>query len=142
MKKFYYIICLVLLFPGHLFAGEEIETNILVKTGMSWDGASLPQYPQQKPEITILRIKIPAGVQLPLHKHPVINAGVLLSGELTVITEDNKTLHLKAGDPIVEVVNTWHYGKNEGDEPAELIVFYAGSPDVPITVKESVSKSR
>jgi hypothetical protein len=48
-------------------------------------------------------------------------------------------LHLKAGDPIVEVVDTWHYGKNEGKTPAEIIVFYAGTPDTPITVKESVS---
>jgi quercetin dioxygenase-like cupin family protein len=59
-----------------------------------------------------------------------------LSGELTVFSEDNKTLHLKAGDSIVEVVNKWHYGKNEGDKTAELIVFYAGVLDEPITVKK------
>ena len=63
-------------------------------------------------------------------------AGVLLSGELTVITEDDKKLLLKAGDPIVEVVNKRHYGKNTGKGPAEIIVFYAGSPATPITVKE------
>jgi quercetin dioxygenase-like cupin family protein len=71
-----------------------------------------------------------------LHQHPVINAGVLLQGELTVETNEGKTLHLKAGDPIVEVVNTWHYGINEGDEPAEIIVFYAGVQGKPITTKE------
>lgn len=81
---------------------------------------------------------IPAGGQLPLHNHPVINAGVLLSGELTVVTEDNKKLYLKAGDPIVEVVNKRHYGKNEGDKPAEIIVFYAGTQGNPITVKEKI----
>jgi len=136
MRKLFCIIGLMLFFSGNVFAGNDIETNVLVKSGSSWDGAVLPAYPTQKPEISILRIKIPAGAQLPLHKHPVINAGVLLSGELTVITKDNKTLHLKAGDPIVEVVDTWHYGKNEGDVPAEIIVFYAGTPDSPITVKE------
>ncbi len=73
---------------------------------------------------------------LPLHQHPVINAGVLLKGELTVVTTDNKTIQLKAGDPIVEVVNTWHYGKNEGNEPAEIIVFYAGIQNKPITIKK------
>jgi len=71
-----------------------------------------------------------------MHEHPVINAGVLLSGELTVITEDNKTLTLKAGEAIIEVVNTWHYGKNEGSKPAEIIVFYAGIPNGPVTVKK------
>ena len=59
-----------------------------------------------------------------------------MSGELTVVTENKKTLHLKAGDSIVEVVNKWHYGKNEGNEPAEIIVFYAGVPDTPIIVKK------
>jgi hypothetical protein len=36
----------------------------------------------------------------------VINAGALVSGELTIFTTDGKTLHFKPGDPIVEVVNT------------------------------------
>jgi quercetin dioxygenase-like cupin family protein len=64
----------------------------------------------------------------------VINAGVLISGQLTVVTKDGKTLHLKAGDPIVEVVNTFHYGINQGKVPAEIVVFYAGIIDTPITV--------
>ncbi|MDD3344403.1 MAG: cupin domain-containing protein, partial [Sulfurospirillaceae bacterium] len=58
--------------------------------------------------------------------HPLINAGVLLAGELTVITDEKKTLHLKAGEALIEVVNKWHYGINEGDVPAVIVVFYAG----------------
>lgn len=98
----------------------------------------MPAYPQGQPEITILRISIPAGAQLDIHSHPVINAGVLISGELTVMTTDGKTLELKAGDPIVEVVNTLHYGINQGKVPAEIIVFYAGVIDTPITVIEQL----
>ena len=71
-----------------------------------------------------------------MHKHGVINAGFLLSGELTVVTEDGSTLQLKAGEALVEVVNTWHYGKNAGTVPAEIVVFYAGAKDVPITVNK------
>ncbi|MDY7002072.1 MAG: cupin domain-containing protein, partial [Thermodesulfobacteriota bacterium] len=37
---------------------------------------------------------------------------------------------------IVEVVNTWHYGKNEGNETAEIIVFYAGIVDEAVTIKK------
>lgn len=96
----------------------------------------MPAYPDGQPQLTILRIRIPSGTTLPLHKHPVINAGVLLSGTLTVITENDKTLRLKAGDPIIEVVNKWHYGKNDGAEPAEIIVFYVGTADLPLTVKQ------
>jgi quercetin dioxygenase-like cupin family protein len=138
MKKLLYGIFLVILFSGVALAGEAngVKAAVLAKTSLSWDGSPLPDYPKGTPEVTILRITIPPGVQLPLHEHPVINAGVLLSGELTVVTEDNSTLHLKAGDSIVEVVNKWHYGKNEGDQPAEILVFYAGVRGEPITIKK------
>ena len=114
---------------------NNVVVEQLAKSSKSWDGETLPKYPEGQPEVTILRIKIPAGAKLEMHKHPVINAGVLLTGELTVVTEDNKTLHLKTGDSIVEVVNKAHYGKNEGIETAEIIVFYAGVMNKPITVK-------
>ncbi len=109
----------------------------LTKTTASWDGSTLPPYPQGQPKITILRISIPAGTRLKTHVHPVINAGVLLSGQLTVVAENGKTLRLNAGDPIVELVGTAHYGVNEGDEPAEIIVFYAGTDGAPITISET-----
>ncbi len=109
----------------------------LVKTTQSWDGETLPAYPQGQPEITILRITIPPGTRLDTHRHPVINAGVLISGELMVVTTEGKTLNLKAGDPIVEVVGTLHYGINQGQVPAEIVVFYAGVTNTPITVVES-----
>lgn len=136
MKKIFYVLCLTLLLctPAAAEETKAVTANVLVKTGSSWDGRELPGYTSGKPEITILRITIAPGSQLPRHSHPVINAGVLLKGELTVVTDDGKTLHLKAGDPIVEVVNIWHYGKNDGSEPAEIIVFYAGAMGKPITL--------
>jgi quercetin dioxygenase-like cupin family protein len=138
MKKLFCGICLTLLLSSNVWAQDvnTVTVDVLAKTSSSWDGRDLPDYTKGKPEITILRITIPQGVQLPLHKHPVINAGILLKGELTVVTEDNKTLHLKAGDSIVELVNKWHYGKNEGNKPAEIIVFYAGILGTPITIKK------
>ena len=142
MKKIFCGICLTLLLSSHVWAQDanSVEVDVLAQTSSSWDGGTLPDYAKGKPEVTILRITIPPKVKLPLHKHPVINAGVLLKGELTVVTEENKTLHLKAGDSIVEVVNKWHYGKNEGNEPAEIIVFYAGIRGTPITIKETIKK--
>lgn len=138
MKKHFLtlIVCLSLLLlnacAGNL---KNINVETLAKSSISWDGQTLPDYPKGQPEVTILRIKIPAGAKLEMHKHPVINAGLMLSGELTIITEKNETLHLKAGDSIIEVVDKWHYGKNEGNKTAEIIVFYAGVVNQPITVK-------
>lgn len=114
---------------------QTIAVEQLAKSTRSWDDTILPAYPSGQPEITILRIKIPAGTELEMHRHLVINGGVLLKGELTVTTEDGKVLHLKAGDSLVEVVNKNHYGKNEGSETAEIIVFYAGEEGKPITLK-------
>ncbi|WP_411031208.1 cupin domain-containing protein [Spongiimicrobium sp. 3-5] len=112
----------------------KTEVVTLVETETSWDGNKLPHYPEGDPQIKILKYTIPPNTQLPVHKHLVINAGVLLKGELTVIDEYKNTLHLKAGDPIVELVNTFHYGKNEGSQPAEIIVFYAATKGNPVTV--------
>jgi quercetin dioxygenase-like cupin family protein len=102
----------------------------------TWTGKKLPAYPSGQPEISILKITIPPGQRLPMHKHPVINAGVVLRGELTVTTDKGEVLHVKAGQPIVEVVNEWHYGANHGTEPIELIAFYAGVKGVPITIPQ------
>lgn len=113
-------------------AGAGPTVRELAKTTKSWDGNLLPPYPQGQPEVTIRRITIPPGVRLEMHSHPVINAGVLLSGELTVVTQDGKTLTLKAGDPNVEVVNTMHYGVNRGKVPAEILVVYAGAAGMPV----------
>lgn len=138
MKKQGYGICCALLLASNVFAADlnAVQVETLAETSASWEGSPLPGYSPGPPQVTILRIKIPPGAQLPPHRHPGINAGVLLHGELTVVTEDHRVLPLKAGEAIVEVVDTWHYGKNEGRETAEILVFYAGTVDTPITIKK------
>lgn len=113
---------------------QTIQTEILSKSSTSWDGSNILSYPEGQPEITISRITIPAGLQLPVHKHPNPLGGIVLQGELTVIREDGKRHTVKAGESIIEVINTWHYGKNEGDIPVVLIAFYIGIKDQLLTV--------
>jgi quercetin dioxygenase-like cupin family protein len=121
---------------SHQHLGDVKVTQILKATN-EWDGSPLPPYPTQNPEITILSYEIAPGVRLPMHKHPVINAGVLLQGQLTVIAKDGKQLVLNPGDSIVELVNKWHYGINQGSVPVKLIMFYVGEVGVPLVIKES-----
>ncbi len=130
-------LCLALLVAGNVSATESkpVTVEVLAKSTTSWDGSVLPSYPKGKPEVTILKIDIAPGVKLPLHEHPVINAGYLVSGELTVVTQDGEVLELKAGDTLVEVINKWHYGINKGDVTAEIVVFYAGVEGEPLTIK-------
>ncbi len=113
----------------------EIQVETLARAEQSWDGQLLTAYPTTQPEITVLRIQVPPGSQLPRHKHPLINAGFLVSGELTVIKDTGEILHLKAGDAIIEVVDTWHYGKNEGTIPADIVVMYVGTPGAELSEK-------
>jgi quercetin dioxygenase-like cupin family protein len=136
MKIVMTMILLLVSLAGNVRAAENVKVEVLAKASTSWNGSPLPAYKKGEPEITIQRITIPPKVRLPLHKHPVINAGVLLKGTLTVVTKTGEILHLKRGDPIIEIVNQWHYGKNEGTEPAEIIVFYAGAVGEPITIEK------
>lgn len=138
-KVWIFLLCLGVIMVSCRENGPgKIEVLTLADTNKSWDGNKLPRYPKGQPHIKILKYTIPPKTELPSHEHLVINAGVLLRGELTVVDENNNTLYLKAGDPIVELVNTTHYGKNEGTEPAEIIVFYAGAEEIPITVKKKM----
>ena len=133
MKK---LLFLFVLLSSSIFAADNVESVTLVKSAQSWDGSSLPAYPKDAPEISVLKITIPAHTTLPLHKHPIINAGYMAKGALKVVTDENKTLQLKAGDALIEVVDRWHYGVNEGDEAVEIVVFYAGTKESVHSIKK------
>jgi quercetin dioxygenase-like cupin family protein len=113
-----------------------VKITEIARATNQWDGSPLPPYPSKNPEITILGYEIPPGVRLPMHKHPVINAGVVLQGKLMVLTKEGKQLILNPGDSIIELVNQWHYGVNQGSEPVKLIMFYVGELGVPLVIKE------
>ena len=129
----------VLVFAGCAHRGDvarsgEIQNIELVSGTKSWDGTKLPPYPRGQPEVTVRRFVIPPGASLPMHKHPVINAGVLIRGNLEVVKKGGPTKTLKAGDALIEMVDLWHYGRNPGRVPAEIVVVYAGTPGVPTSV--------
>ena len=68
-----------------------------------------------------------------LHFHKIINCGVILSGTLTVVSEDGTSKSFHAGDPIVETVGTIHHGENRGDEDVVVLTFYAGDGITPLS---------
>ena len=113
-------------------AGIKIEK--LVETSQSWNGDPLPNYLEGTPKITVMKFTIPPRTKMKWHKHLVINSGVLLKGTLTVTDDSGNVLEMNEGDVIVELVNKYHFGENKSDSPAEIIVFYSGTVDVPITV--------
>jgi quercetin dioxygenase-like cupin family protein len=130
------LLCLLLASPAPAFEPRGVQVEPLAKSATSWNGIALPAYPAGQSEVTVLRIRIAPGARLPMHKHPVINAAVMLAGELTVTTEAGRSARFRRGEAIVEVVDQWHYGHNDGAEVAELIVFYAGVQAQPIAVDQ------
>ena len=123
--------CLTLLGCTSKTPGVTVEQ--LIKTSESWDGAPYAPYPLGPPEITVLKIIIPANTALGWHTHPMPNVAYVMSGELFVETRDGKhKLLLKPGQVLPEVVQTEHRGTS-GNQPVELIVFYAGGKGMPLS---------
>ncbi|WP_105169944.1 cupin domain-containing protein [Pseudoalteromonas sp. T1lg23B] len=116
---------------------NSVSFSVVTKSTKSWNGDLLPSYPEGQPEVTILKVVVPAGASVTAHKHPMINAGVMLKGNLTVTSEQGEVLKLAPGDAIVELVDKWHEGKNNGDEPVEILVFYAGVVGQPLSIKHT-----
>lgn len=111
----------------------QIEKEILLERSESWDGTPYKAYPLGPPQLTLIRLKIPAHTQLPWHTHPMPNAAYIVSGELTVEARSSgATRTLRQGQTLAEMVGTEHRGVT-GDTPVELLVFYAGTPGMPLS---------
>lgn len=116
-------------------ASASVETTELVRSSQSWDGSLLPDYLQGKPELVAMKYVFSPGQKLGWHHHPVMNYGVLLQGELTIIGLDGKEKTVHAGEAVVEMVNTIHHGENRGTEPAILYMFYLSQQGLPLSVQ-------
>lgn len=117
-----------------------VLSETLLRTSSSWDGASYESYPVGSPELTILKITIPANTQLPWHTHPMPNAAYVLSGEITVEKKENgKKKKLTEGQILPEMVGAVHRGVT-GNSPAVLLVFYAGTQGMPPSQRAEIVK--
>ncbi|MEE4883166.1 cupin domain-containing protein [Pseudomonas alliivorans] len=129
----------VLLLTSHVMADHKpatVQSSVLLKSTASWDGTPYTAYPQGQPELTILKISIPPRTRLDWHTHPIPNAAYVVSGELTVEARNSgRQILLRKGGTLAEMVDISHRGKT-GEKPVELIVFYAGTPEVPLSLKE------
>ena len=112
------------------------EKDVILKTTSTWDNLAYKKLEIKKPEVTVLKIIIGVGESLPIHKHDLVNVAYVKKGTLTVITDDNKEITLHEGEALPELIGKYHYGKNTGSEPIELIVFYLGEKGTPLSVNK------
>jgi quercetin dioxygenase-like cupin family protein len=110
--------------------GLKITRIITTKTTAAGQPIVLPQ---KNIEVRASIYEIPVGMRLPVHKHPSARYAYVLAGKLRVSSADNTmTTDYSAGDFIVEMIDTWHYGTNIGTEPVRLLVvdqLESGQPD-------------
>ena len=114
---------------------KQVKTTGLIRTSRSWDGAALPDYLQGRPEIVGVKYEIAAGQKLEWHHHPVMNFGILVQGELTIVSEDGSEKVVHEGEAVVEMVGTVHHGENRSAKPVILYMFYLSQPGMPLSVQ-------
>ena len=112
-----------------------IKTTELIRTSQSWDGAPLPDFPQGKPELRVIRMDFPVGAKTGWHHHTVVNYGIVQQGELTIVCQDGSEHTFREGEPLVEVIGTIHRGENRGKRPVILNMFYFSTPGAEITIQ-------
>lgn len=88
----------------------------------SWDGETLESYPSGKPTFSMQKLTIPPHTKMEPHSHTIMQLGYILSGELTITSEDGKTATFHEGEPAIEVVGKIHYGENRGDVDTVVVV--------------------
>jgi quercetin dioxygenase-like cupin family protein len=111
-----------------------VRREVLVQDTASWNGRPYAAYPAARPQLTVVKMTIPAHTTLPWHTHPCPNATYVLSGDLTL--EDRaggqrRTVH--AGEAFTESVDDVHRSIS-GDQPTVLIITYSGAKGMPLMV--------
>ncbi|MGA2399703.1 MAG: cupin domain-containing protein [Steroidobacteraceae bacterium] len=91
--------------------------------------------------LTTLKVTLAAHTSLRWHYHPMPSAVYVLSGTLTLHDRaSGKTLVVHQGQAVGESVDDVHRGE-AGDEPAVLLITYAGAPGVPTSVPAKGEKA-
>ena len=119
----------------NMIENNAVQTTELIRTSQSWDGAELPDYLKGRPEVVAIKYEIPAGQKLSWHHHPVMNHGILVQGELTIVSLDGKEKTVHEGEAVVEMVGTIHHGENRGTQPVVLYMFYLSQEGLPLSVQ-------
>ena len=130
------VIVFIMMFLCSTISAYSAQKDVLLKTTSTWDCAEYKKLKIKKPEVTVLKIVINVNEELPMHKHDLVNIAYVKKGILTVITDDNKKITLHEGEVLPELIGKYHYGKNTGNEPVELIVFYIGEMGTPLSVNK------
>ena len=77
----------------------------------------------KNPTVVATVMTIAQGARLPVHKHLYPHYAYMLAGVLTATNvQTGNSFDIKAGNFLVEMNDTWHYGQNNGKVPVKLLI--------------------
>ena len=121
--------------PQFALAEEKIKVTTLIQTSEGLSGKKF-NYQEGKPELRLLKVKIPAGIETPIHTHPAPMLIHVTRGRLKHV-RGKEINFFKAGDAFVESNNGGaHYVKNIGKKPAILHVGVVSVVGMPTTINK------
>lgn len=139
MKNILIPAAMALLLPGaavaQAYAGTRVEVTPILQTDTTAAGTPFTYPRTGDAEITALVVEIPAGAETGRHLHPQPTFAYVLEGTLQVETDDGTVRTFQPGDAFVEVVDTWHNGRNSGATLVRALVVFAGARGEPNVVR-------
>lgn len=112
-----------------------VTAKVLQQTTVTSNGQPITYPRTNKAEVTALTVELAPGASTGWHKHPVPVYAYVVAGTLSVELEGGASMTYGANEAVIEVVDTWHNGRNQGPEPVKLAVFYLGSQGTPNVIK-------
>jgi quercetin dioxygenase-like cupin family protein len=107
-------------------AQVKFSATPILQGGATVAGVAIAYPKTDSAEVTALRVDVGPGGETGRHLHPFPTFVYVLEGSIDVAMDSGATRTYKAGDSFLEVVNTWHNGKNKGTTPAKLLVVFVG----------------
>lgn len=124
-----------------VLAEQDVTVTAVMKDTTTIGGQKIVYPKTDKAEMASVLIEIQPGKESGRHMHPVPTYVHILEGTLTVEFEDGSRQAFKAGSGFLEVVNTWHNGKNLGEVPVRFLVVFAGEEGNPNLIRPEKHKT-
>ena len=114
--------------------GDQPKVETLLDTGTTNLGQPIA-YPTDGPaRITAMIVTLAPGEETGRHRHPVPLYGQVLSGQVTIDYDGHGSKTYRAGEAFIEALNTWHNGRNSGDETLRILAIFIGADGEPNVV--------
>ena len=116
-------------------AEEKVEVIPLIQSTKGLSGENF-NYLEGKPELRLLKVKIPVGLKTPIHTHPAPMLIHVSQGRLKHVRGE-ETNFFKAGDAFIESNKGGaHYVKSVGKKPVILHVGVLSVVGMPTSINK------